>query len=447
MVVADTQRLIPDCKVSLDGQRLEGENDTALTRVDVDLDVDLFGQCTLMFNDPKFALMASKDFKAGVAVKVEIGFASKMQTIFEGEIVALEPQFRRDMPASLHVICHETLHRLALASMTRSFQNVDDGEIVKKIAQAHGLQGEGPSGTKEHILQSNVSDATFLRRLAQKHGNHLRVDGKKIIIGPPPAEGEITVGPADGLRKLKVKFKAGPQVSEVVVHGYDPATKKEFKGKAKGEGETGKGAKSYGDEASLVFAGHEHPPADMATAEAMAKGRMRKLAEGFVTAQAEIIGNVDLVPGANIKLDKLGDKINGTYRIEQARHQFAKHGFYTTVTAVKTSKHQPPKPVKEGKATGDKPKDEIKQGKNGKDKNKQDQDKDKKSKGINIANLVLEYFERAGDGDETFDKDVELVHKGKALANLVFGYLDDGDVILHAQGEVDPEFKKKNSLD
>ena len=163
MVVADTQRLIPDCKVSLDGARLEGENDTALTRVDVDLDVDLFGQCTLMFNDPKMALMASKDFKAGVAVKVEIGFASKMQTIFEGEIVALEPQFRRDLPPSLHVVCHETLHRLALSSMTRSFQNVDDGEIVKKIATANGLTGEGPSGTKEHILQSNVSDAKIGR--------------------------------------------------------------------------------------------------------------------------------------------------------------------------------------------------------------------------------------------------------------------------------------------
>src|SRR5207244_9934854 len=69
---ADAHRLIPDCKVSVDGKKLALDKDARLTRVEVDLDVDLFSQCSLVFNDPKLTLINGPDFKAGVPVKVEI---------------------------------------------------------------------------------------------------------------------------------------------------------------------------------------------------------------------------------------------------------------------------------------------------------------------------------------------------------------------------------------
>ena len=64
--MAEGERLIPDCKVSVDGQKLELNDDAALTRVEVDLDVDLFGQCTLVFNDPKLELINGDKFQSGV---------------------------------------------------------------------------------------------------------------------------------------------------------------------------------------------------------------------------------------------------------------------------------------------------------------------------------------------------------------------------------------------
>ena len=335
-------RLIPDCRVSVDGKKLDTEKDAALTRVEVDLDVDLFGQCVLVFNDPQQKLINGKDFESGTAIKVEIGFSSKLQKIFEGEVVALEPQFRRDMPPSLRVVCQESLHRLALSQMTRAFNDVDDKEIANKIAQEHGLSADAPSGTKEHILQGNVTDAAFLRRLAQKHGNHLRIEGKKLIIGPPPSGASITVGPGDGLRKVKVRVQSNTQVEEISVHGYDPKTKKEFVGKAKGSGVVGEGTSKYGKGKTLSFAGHEHQPADQATAEAMAKGRMRKIAEGHVVATLETIGNPGMIPGATVKLEKMGAQIDGSYRVEKALHQFSKHGYYVNLKAVRVAKASPP---------------------------------------------------------------------------------------------------------
>src|SRR5438270_2998934 len=232
-MAAHSHRLVPDCLVSVAGKKLDVDKDAALTRVDVDLDVDLFGQCVLTFNDPKLKLIDGKDFESGTAVKVEVGFHTKVKKVFEGEVVALEPVFRRDTPPALRVVCQESLHRLALSQMTRAFNNVDDKQIATKIAQEHGLTAQAPSGTNEHVLQGNVTDAVFLRRLAAKSGNTLRIDGKKIIIGPPPKGDQVDVSPSDGLKKIKVRIKAHTQVGEVTVHAWDPKTKKEITGKAK----------------------------------------------------------------------------------------------------------------------------------------------------------------------------------------------------------------------
>ena len=195
------------------------------------------------------------------------------------------------------------------------------------------------------MLQSNVTDATFLRRIAQKEGKHLRIEGKKLIIAPPPKGPELTLLPSDGLRKVKVRIRSNTQVEQVTVHGYDPKTKREFSGKAKGEGVIGEGTKASPGK-TLSIAGHEVQAVDSATAERMAKGRMRKVAEGFVVAQIETIGDAKLVPGATVTLAKMGANIDGSYRVEHALHFFGKHGYLVKFKAVRVAKAKPPRPVR-----------------------------------------------------------------------------------------------------
>ena len=64
-----TIRLIPACRVSVDGKKLAIDLDARLTRVEVDLDVDLFGQCLLVFNDPAQKLINGKEFQSGTPVR------------------------------------------------------------------------------------------------------------------------------------------------------------------------------------------------------------------------------------------------------------------------------------------------------------------------------------------------------------------------------------------
>jgi len=340
---ASAYRLVPECRLLVDGKRLATHLEARLTRVEVDLDVDLIGQSVLIFNDPFLELINGTQFASGVGIQIELGFHTALRRVFEGEVVALEPQFRRDLPPSLRVVCQERLHRLALATATRALNAVDDKQIVTRIAQEHGLSAQAPAGTKEHSLQSNVSDAVFLRRLAHKQGHHLRIDGKRLIIGPPVRGPVVRLSSADDLREIRIKVNAKQQVGEVSVHGWDPKTKSEFVAKAKPQGPTQQGAKDYGGGSTLSIAGHEHAPADVATAEAMAKGRLRTIAEGFVTAEVQMVGNPSVAPGAQIELEKMGANVDGSYRVERALHKFSKHGYYVTFKAVRTAKKQPAK--------------------------------------------------------------------------------------------------------
>jgi uncharacterized protein len=342
--VTASYRLVPDCRINLDGKTLSLDRDARLTRVVVDLSVDIFGQCVLVFHDPSLALIDGNEFTAGTSVQVEMGFGHDLQQVFHGEVVALRPQFRRDLPPALEVVCQESVHRLALSSRTRSLNEVDGREIVGEIARERGFRPEGAGGTKQHLLQWNVSDAALLRRLAHEEGKHLRMEGKKLVLGPPARRVDVPITPESGLKKFKLRIAAAGQVSEVSVHGWDPKSKREIVGRAKAEGETGRGSRKHGGGATLST-GYEQVPADVAAAEAMAKGRMQKLAESFVTARIQMIGNPNVLPGAVLVLDKVDPQLDGRYRVDVAHHELDKNGYRLEAGLVWLSRQSGGKPI------------------------------------------------------------------------------------------------------
>ncbi len=356
--MAESARLVPNCKVTVDGQALDPALQAGLVHLSVDLDSDLFAQTTLLFADPQMKLMGGDTFACGATVKIRLGYGANLETLFDGEVVRLESQFRKDQPIALQIVCQEPLHRLALSQSTRSLNNVDVSEVVKQIAQDHGFSSDAPSGTKQHIMQGNVTDAVMLRRLGSRLGMRVRVEGKKLIMGPPPSTQSIALAMSDGIRKIKVRVKSGGQISEIAVHGWDPANKRDVVGKAKApSGDVGKGAKDHGDGASLADSSGDNLPPDVSTAESMAKGRMQKMAEGFIKSQTDMIGDPRMVPGQTFDFDKFGPNIDGTWRIERALHDFSRRGYFVKMEAVRVSakKPQPPAaPVKKNEKKEDK---------------------------------------------------------------------------------------------
>ena len=336
-----SDRRIPVCKVSVGGSPLEVADQARLVRARVELDSELLGETHLLFMDPEMALINGTTFDSGKPVALKMGFGSSAEDVFTGEVVRLEPQFRRDQPVSLLVVAQDSLHRLALKQNTRAFNDADASDVLSAVAQENGLSADAPTGTKGHILQNNLTDAEFLKRLAALMGLQLKLTDKKLSLSAPPDAGAIQLTLADGVRKLKVKRKAQGQVSSVTVHGWDEKNKTGVTGTAQPQGATGKGAQDYG-KGILSDTSGDLLPIDVSSAEGIAKGRMKKIAEGFTVLQAEMIGDSRLVPGASVEFDKLGSGCDGKYRIERARHEFSKQGYFVKFDAVWTGPKDPP---------------------------------------------------------------------------------------------------------
>lgn len=334
------ERLVPDRRLSLDGEVVPVEIAAKITRVTCDLHEDVFNECRIVFTDPDLALINGKKLVAGVGVFLELGYVGKLKAVFDGEIVSVEPRFVRDQPPSVVVRALERLHRLALAPNTRSFTEVDASEIVGIIAKEHGLSGEGPSGSKGHLLQPNISDFSLLRKIAARTGNRVSLSGKKLVIGPPPSLGEIECLPGSGLKRLKVRLRTTEQVPKVIVRGWDQKDKKEIVGQATPAGEAGDGAKDAKSFERTEFYIEGVLVGDTAEAEKIAKATIARIAERYATADGEILGNPDVIPGKLVNFDKFGELLDGKYRVTGAKHEFDKRGYRVGFTATRVAKKQ-----------------------------------------------------------------------------------------------------------
>jgi len=334
------EKLVPDRRLFIEGRLAPVELTSSISRIVVEMAEELLNQCFILFTDPDQKIINGKDFGPGIAISVELGYIGKLKPVFDGEVVSIEPRFARDKPPAVVVRAYERLHRLALAPKTRSYINADVKAVAQKVAQAHGLGVEAPGGSKDHILQPNITDLELLRKIASRTGNKLYIDRKKLVIGPPPRMGELELVPGEGLKRVKVRLKSTEQVPKVIVRGWDQKAKKEVVGQATPSGEAAAGDKAAKPFARKDFVVEGVQLADTKDAELVAKATVAKVAERYVEATGEILGMPTVMPGAVLSLDKLGDLLDGKYRVTEARHEFDKRGYriFFTSTRVATKK-------------------------------------------------------------------------------------------------------------
>ncbi len=342
MATDTLKRLVPDRRLFLDGQQAGVEVAAKISRITVELSDAAFNEARLVFTDPDQKLIDGQQLSAGTAIAVELGFLGKLVPVFDGEVVSVEPRFVRDHPPSLIVRALEPLHRLALAPKTRSFQDATAAQVVQQVAKEHGLSGQAPGGgSASHLLQPNVSDYTLLTKIAARTGNRIMLDGKKLKLAPPPSFGEVEVVPGGGLKRLKVTLRTTEQVPKVVVRGWDNQQKKVIVGQAQPKGEAKDGAeaaKPFGITDFFIEGVLVH---DTAEAESIAKATVQRIAERYATASGELVGNAEVVPGKVLAFDKLGEGLDGKYRVTSARHEFDKRGYRVFFEATRVAKKKP----------------------------------------------------------------------------------------------------------
>jgi phage protein D/phage baseplate assembly protein gpV len=347
--MTDTVHLLSQFYVKIDGQKASEDFMHDLTEVRVENSLHLPDVATLVLHDARLHWVDDASLAPGKTVQISAKSGQNEQPVFDGEIVELEPEFSPSMP---HVVVRafDRLHRLARGRFVRSYLNVSDEDLVRKIAQEVGLQVQMAPTSEVHayVLQNNQTNLEFLRGRAAALGYTLFVKGKTLHCEPPRADGQpIPLEWGATLTTFTPRMTTTGQVDDVIVRGWDPATKQEIVGRAQG----GQGAPRVGDSRSGGEVAHaafnlpaqglvtDRPVRNQATADHLAQAFADRTAGRYIEAEGASGGNPAIVAGTSVQISAVGDRFGGAYLVTSAVHLFSAKGGYTTQFSI--SGHHP----------------------------------------------------------------------------------------------------------
>ena len=257
------------------------------------------------------------DFGRGVRIE-QAG-----RTLFSGAILALEADFPEGRAPEL--VLHAEDHAEALRTpRTRTFHDVTDGDVIRQIANDHGLAvASNLDGPRHPVLaQMDQSDLAFLRGRARLAGADLWLEGDTLHVQTllPTSAGTLSLTLGNELRRFNVTADLANQPTRVVVGGWDVEGKSELRAQADDtllQGELGSDRsaasivqRAFG-ERPYVHAGRVPLNLDEAISEAFAEftRRSRRFVLGHGTTGGGVIPQV----GQWVKVDRLGPLFSGRY--------------------------------------------------------------------------------------------------------------------------------------
>lgn len=274
-------------------------------------------------------------------------FAVKLAgtTLFSGRIMALEAHFEEGAPPQIAVLAEDRFQDLRMTRRTRTFDNVSDAELVRRIAGDHGLTPEvdlaGP--THKTLAQVNQSDLAFLRERARALDGELWMDARTLYAKQRARRSGNTLQLAYGnqLRQFSVVADLATQYSSVAVSGWDVAAKNGLKhevtdaiiqGELNGDwsGASILTAALGGRKEALVHT----TPATGQEVQAEAEAYFRMQARRFVYGHGLAVTDERMRVGTYVNLQGLGPLFSGKYYVSEVQVRFdGSAGLRTEFTA------------------------------------------------------------------------------------------------------------------
>jgi len=327
-------RLVSQIALKLNGFPLMGGIMDELRVARVESIVHLPDMATLEFNNPNFDLSDEERFKVGQELEIELGDTNGMNSVFKGEITAVDLDLSVDGETLLTVRAYDRAHRLHRGRFTRAYLQMTDSDIARRIASEMSFAAdiEATSEVHEYVLQHNQTNWEFLQERAARLGFELQVQGRTLVFKPPPSTpaDPIKLTWRDELISFRASMTTSEQVNEVEVRGWDPVNKQEVTGRAtrpenlpeigisKTGGETAQEA--FHKEARMVVA--RQPVYSQEQADAIAKAVLEDLSSVYVTAEGVAMGDSKLRLGSKIEIESVGDQFSGKYVATQVRHVY-----------------------------------------------------------------------------------------------------------------------------
>lgn len=339
--MADNTKRLDGVVITADGRPLPADLYGRLQLVRVEESVQLPDYFAIHFDDPHFELFDRDQFTLGTRVEIAFRAEGDPVVVTSGEITAVAMEPGRGGRHELVLSGLDLTHRMARAPKSRSFQSVTIGDVAGRIAGEYGLEPDvdGTGEVHEYLLQVAETDYAFLRRRAARIGFDFWISEKTFHFkkGPRSTGSPPPLRWGQNLKGFSVRFASGERCDEVQVRGWDPLAKKPIVGRAS-EGELGTDAPAGGEmhaAAKRSFgrvqrsAGY-FPVADQAQADALAQAFLLRSSGAEVVMRGEASGDPMFAAGAMVKVEGVGTRLAGSYRVTSVEHLYGAGRPYVT---------------------------------------------------------------------------------------------------------------------
>ncbi len=294
-------------------------------------------------------------FREGNAVTIKLGYVDALTQVFDGKVTRVRARFGDQTMSTVTIEGHTRLHRLRTATSTRTYQQVSDGDIVRRIARENGLQAavDPTPTTHEYVVQVNQTDFDFLLERARRIRFELLVEGRKLIFRKP-ADGKpksctllwgdtqrlSTAAKTFALTQLEVTLDATTPVAALTVHGMHPTKRAPIVGRGAGGDEVDRNGSTGASVARTAFgraaeaAVVDLPVASQAEADEIAKALFNERTLRLVGGSGACVGAPAVRAGAVVEIGGIGPRFSGGYYVTQSTHELAGNG-YTTRFSVR----------------------------------------------------------------------------------------------------------------
>ncbi|MCT7980956.1 VgrG-related protein [Laspinema olomoucense] len=346
--------------LTIDGTEASEKLRADIIEISVEESLHQPGMFTLMINNDYFPGIGKPwghEKLFAIGKPIEIGFSSstteapefsKGQTtanLFKGEITSIECSFTQTSEATMLIRGYDVGHRLHRGRYNRSFQNMSDTDILKKVIKEVGISSgtvDSSGSPHDYVFQENQTNMEFLRERATRNGFELFVQDGKLNFRKPKAGSTLELKWLQDIHSFRVRVSSTEQVSAVEVRGWDYKLKKPIVSKANSATVLTKTDYQEGEKTSSAFNGQpakatmivvDKPVFSNKEADTIAQSLCNELGGEFVQADGVAEGNPDIRTGKVVQFADMG-KYSGKYYITEARHLY-QQGIYTTEFSVR----------------------------------------------------------------------------------------------------------------
>lgn len=280
------------------------------------------------------------DVDLGTAVEILMPEGGEIQSIFQGEVTALEERYGEGGAPNIVMLIQDRLHRLARSRHSRCFEEQSPDEIVQAIAGEAGLRSDvNASSITSSWHQINESDLAFAQRLLGRFDIALRLQDDTVRARPEEPDPEpLPLDAQDSASYVRLLSDLNHQPTSSRVRGYNPAAAEATDHEADSLTPAPGDVTAADNLNRLGWPGPEIVPQPfartMAEARAYAEAHFRRMAKRFLSGEITCQGEPRMHSGREVELTGVSPRLRGKYQVVHCVHLFNNESGYDTHLTV-----------------------------------------------------------------------------------------------------------------